>query len=224
MAHWDGCPRPKATRKVAAFLALHRTKTPELDSLDFSSDRPFGAEKKGLGIGWQGGFGTWDCHWFIFSCWVLFVFFSPIFWRLPKMVQEMRIVWYLSWKKTEILGSQLFEKPGDEPLAGAQGLKTCWTSFETSSLMSAVNLRRRRWPCTMRIRAWCRSILVKPTNLKNHTFVEFRNPDDNSLESQWNEGDGLLGVPAWCVIYRSCWRSSSVIFNYYCYLWHSQCL
>ena len=52
MAHWDGCPRPKATRKVAAFLALHHgTKTPELDSLDFSSDRPFGAEKKGLGIG-----------------------------------------------------------------------------------------------------------------------------------------------------------------------------
>lgn len=30
---------PAATRKVAAFLALHRTKTPELDSLDFSSDR-----------------------------------------------------------------------------------------------------------------------------------------------------------------------------------------
>lgn len=43
---------PAATRKVAAFLALHHgTKTPELDSLDFSSDRPFGAEKKGLGIG-----------------------------------------------------------------------------------------------------------------------------------------------------------------------------
>jgi len=52
MAHWDGCPRPKATRKVAAFLALHHgTGAPELDALDFSSDRPFGAEKKGLGIG-----------------------------------------------------------------------------------------------------------------------------------------------------------------------------
>lgn len=52
MAHWDGCPRPKATRKVAAFLALHHgTGAPELDALDFSSDRPFGAEKRGWELG-----------------------------------------------------------------------------------------------------------------------------------------------------------------------------
>lgn len=92
MAHWDGCPRPKATRKVAVFLALHHgTGAPELDSLDFSSDRPFGAEKRGeLGVREDLGLGTVIGLFSVVE--FFFCFFSPIFWRLPKMAQEMRIV------------------------------------------------------------------------------------------------------------------------------------